>query len=436
MVNKLIAIIIKELKDLFRDKTTLFTMIVIPLLFFPLIGLAFKTGAETTAQQTLNVAVLNLDSGYNKTKMGDSLIAFIKQFNNVNITVINNTNTNESITRLSRELYENKGINELLVIPRNFTETIYNPNATAKLELYSYVSAAGGLAIRSLDPILQAYISDIINWKIKQIAPNVNPKAIINPINISYISIVREEKIPSPPEIVHGLIASQSWTLPLSVFIIIVTSSQIVASAIASEKESKTLEILLSTPVSRMNILVGKIASSMIIAILSVISYVGGFTIYMNTILGLSSAQIPPEIANKVTQLVNSPQIIGGVAVLMFITLLTAISLSVSLSVYAEDVRSAQALVSYVTLLFGLPAFITMGVDIDQLPLIEKTVLYLIPFTHAFTGITKLIDGDYTPVIFGMIYMSVFSLITLYIASKSFTTEKLLTAKLTFKRRK
>jgi len=135
MVNKLIAIIIKELKDLFRDKTTLFTMIVIPLLFFPLIGLAFKTGAETTAQQTLNVAVLNLDSGYNKTKMGDSLIAFIKQFNNVNITVINNTN--ESITRLSRELYENKGINELLVIPRNFTETIYNPNATAKLELYS-----------------------------------------------------------------------------------------------------------------------------------------------------------------------------------------------------------------------------------------------------------------------------------------------------------
>lgn len=434
MVNKLIAIIIKELKDLFRDRTTLFTMIVIPLLFFPIIGLAFKTGAETTAQQTLNVAVLNLDSGYNNTKMGDDLIFFIKQFNNINVTVINSTN--ENITRLSRELYENKGINELLVIPRNFTEAIYNPNATAKLELYSYVSATGGLAIRSLDPILQAYIKNIVNWKIQMIAPNVNPNAIINPINISYISIVREEKLPSPPEIVHGLLASQSWTLPLSVFIIIVTSSQIVASAIASEKESKTLEILLSTPVSRINILVGKIASSMIIAILSVISYVGGFTIYMNTILGLSSAQIPPEIANKVSQLVNSPQIIGGVAILMFITLLTAISLSVSLSVYAEDVRSAQALVSYVTLLFGLPAFITMGVNIDQLPLLEKIILYVIPFTHAFTGITKLIDGDYIPVVFGMIYMSIFSLIALYIASKSFTTEKLLTAKLTFKRKK
>ncbi|MEM3832663.1 MAG: ABC transporter permease [Thermoprotei archaeon] len=435
MPNKLVAIIIKELKDLLRDRTTLFTMIIIPLIFFPIIGFAFKAGAETTAQQTLNVAILNLDNGYNGINMGNNLTSFIKQFNNINLIIVND-NANKNLTQLSRELYENQGINELLVIPSNFTETIYNPNTTAQLELYSYISATGGIAIKTLDPILQSYIRNTINWKIKQIAPNVNPNTIINPININYISIVREEKIPSPPEIVHSLLASQSWTLPLSVFIIIITSSQIVAAAIASEKESKTLEILLSTPISRVSILAGKITSSMVIAILSVLSYVGGFTIYMNTILGLSSSQIPPQIINKVSQLVNSPQIIGGVAILMFITLLTAISIAVSLSVYAEDVRSAQALVSYVTLLFGLPAFIVMGVNIDQLPPIEKTILYIIPFTHAFTGITKLIDGNYIPVIIGITYMIAFSLIMLYIASKSFTTEKLLTAKLAFKRKK
>ncbi|MGB9729884.1 MAG: ABC transporter permease [Thermoprotei archaeon] len=434
MPNKLVAIIIKELKDLLRDRTTLFTMIIIPLIFFPVIGFAFKTGAETTAQQTLNVAILNLDNGYNNTNMGNNLISFIKQFNNINLIIVNDTSKN--ITQLSRELYEKQGINELLVIPSNFTKTIYNPNATAQLELYSYISATGGIAIRTLDPVLQSYIRNTINWKIRQIAPNVNPSTIINPVNINYISIVREEKIPSPPEIVHSLLASQSWTLPLSIFIIIVTSSQIVASAIASEKESKTLEILLSTPISRISILAGKITSSMTIAILSVLSYIGGFTIYMNTILGLSSAQISPQIINKVSQLVNSPQIIGGVAILMFITLLTAISIAVSFSVYAEDVRSAQALVSYVTLLFGLPAFIVMGVNIDQLPPVEKTILYIIPFTHAFTGITKLIDGNYIPVIIGITYMTIFSLAMLYIASKSFTTEKLLTAKLTLKRKK
>jgi hypothetical protein len=43
--------------------------------------------------------------------------------------------------------------------------------------------------------------------------------------------------------------------------------------------------------------------------------------------------------------------------------------------------------------------------------------------------------NDYTTVIFGIIYVTAFTLVVMYVASRLFATEKILTAKLKFKRR-
>jgi ABC-2 type transport system permease protein len=43
--------------------------------------------------------------------------------------------------------------------------------------------------------------------------------------------------------------------------------------------------------------------------------------------------------------------------------------------------------------------------------------------------------GDYSTVIFGIIYVAAFTIVIMYIASRLFATEKILTAKLKFRRR-
>jgi ABC-2 type transport system permease protein len=45
------------------------------------------------------------------------------------------------------------------------------------------------------------------------------------------------------------------------------------------------------------------------------------------------------------------------------------------------------------------------------------------------------IMNDYPIVVFGIIYVAVFTLVVMYIASRLFATEKILTAKLKLKRR-
>ena len=44
--------------------------------------------------------------------------------------------------------------------------------------------------------------------------------------------------------------------------------------------------------------------------------------------------------------------------------------------------------------------------------------------------------GDYGTVVFGIIYVAAFTIVIMYIASRFFATEKILTAKLKFGKRK
>jgi ABC-2 type transport system permease protein len=71
---------------------------------------------------------------------------------------------------------------------------------------------------------------------------------------------------------------------------------------------------------------------------------------------------------------------------------------------------------------------------VNTLPLAIKAVLYAIPFSHPIIASKAIVLGDYTTVIFGIIYVAAFTVVIMYIASRLFATEKILTAKLRFRR--
>jgi ABC-2 type transport system permease protein len=105
------------------------------------------------------------------------------------------------------------------------------------------------------------------------------------------------------------------------------------------------------------------------------------------------------------------------------------------MSAFAEDVRGATALVGYIYPLIFIPAMALMYLDINTLPLAIKAVFLAIPYSQPIIASKAVIMNDYTTVVFGIIYVAVFTLVVMYIASRLFATEKILTAKLKFKRR-
>ena len=106
------------------------------------------------------------------------------------------------------------------------------------------------------------------------------------------------------------------------------------------------------------------------------------------------------------------------------------------MSSFAENVRSAQALVGYIYPLIFIPAMALMYLDLNTLPLAIKAIFYAIPFSHPILASKAVIMGDYGTVAFGIIYVAIFTVIIMYLASRLFATEKILTAKLMFNKNK
>jgi ABC-2 type transport system permease protein len=114
----------------------------------------------------------------------------------------------------------------------------------------------------------------------------------------------------------------------------------------------------------------------------------------------------------------------------LFFTLLSALALAVVMSAFSENVRGAQALVGYIYPLIFLPSMALMYLDIQSLPLVLQGVFYAIPYSHPSIASKAVVTGDYLTVILGIVYVLAFTVVIMYVASRLFATEKILTAKL------
>jgi len=80
-----------------------------------------------------------------------------------------------------------------------------------------------------------------------------------------------------------------------------------------------------------------------------------------------------------------------------------------------------------------IPALVLMYVDVNSLPFALQVFIYAIPFSHPIIASKAVTMGNYLTAGLGILYVTAFTLVILYIASRLFATEKILTAKLKFK---
>jgi len=227
---------------------------------------------------------------------------------------------------------------------------------------------------------------------------------------------------------------SQYIGMPLGVIMLIVVAMQIAATAVASEKEEKTLETMLTVPISRFTILVGKLAGSVIVAAVGAIAYMAGFTYYMGSFTAAFPSQAGVDLASLGLTLTVPAYLVLGAS--LFVSLLSALALAIAISSFAEDVRSAQTMVGYLYVMLFVPMIFLAYADINALPLALQLALFAIPFTHPMLAARAAFTEEYTMAVFGIVYVSVFTVVVLYIAAQIFTTEKILTMRLRLGRRK
>lgn len=400
------SFLLKELKELIRDPKILLGMIIVPLIMFPVLGAVMNFSVESakeTAGKTA-ILVLNHDTGDNSTQF----IAYLN--GSLRVQETNASTANDAVQQMA--MYN---ASEMIEIPSDFSRNV-SMNMAVQVKFYSIFSGGG---------VFEGLGSSIVDSLVGQFNRNVAPDLIVPEPSVIIKGKIAEN---IDPRVLSNLMISQAIALPITILILLTYSMQIAATSVAMEKEEKTLETVLTLPVDRFSILMGKLSGSIIVAGVGALAYMVGFNYYMGSLTGLSQAGAGPDLAS----LGLVPSLFGYVllGISLFITLLSALALAVILSAFAEDVRSAQSLVSYIYPLIFIPSLVLMYVDINTLPVWLKLVLYAIPFSQPIIASKAVIMGDYLTAGLGIVYVVAFTLVIMYIASRLFATERILTAKL------
>jgi len=420
----LFNIIVKEVKELVRDPKILLPMIIIPLIMFPIMGFAIQTSMEAAegSMEEISVAVMNLDGG----PVAETMMSNLTQWN-AKIVQIDNSDFTKALNDI-----QESNLTALIVIPSGFSQNI-TEGKTAELEVYTPFRGGGiteSTSSSAVSGLLRFFESNIVNQRIEEVSKN--PETFLNPIALSEKSIIKGKGVDINPSVLFGLVISQSTIMPVGIMMLLIFAMQLAATAVASEKEEKTLETLLTLPINRFMILAGKLTGSILVAIVGAIAYLIGFSFYIDSFTGM----IPTEVGLDLASIGLAPTLLSYVllGISLFMALLSALALAISISVFAEDVRGAQALVGPLSILLIFPLIFTMFTDITTLPFPLSTILLAIPFTHPLLAANVAFTGNYLLAIGGIIYMAIFTVGVLYVAARLFGTEKILTAKLKFRK--
>jgi ABC-2 type transport system permease protein len=409
--------LIKELKELVRDPKILLGMIVLPLIMFPVIGGIMSFSIQSAQEQAAKAGllVLNNDGGNWSRNFIGNLSGFAKVF------VVNNTTPEMAI---AQGLMAEYNTTQFIEIPQGFSQNITlhmqgNPSIIGNINFYSVFS---GTSI--FESTGSSVITDLVYRFNRQVAPNVVG---------AYPSVIIKGEIKKgvDPSTLSTLMLSQAIALPITIMILLTYSMQIAATSVAMEKEEKTLETLLTLPMDRLAILMGKLSSSIFVAGVGALAYMVGYTF----MLGSFTSSVSVGTSIDLASLGLVPSLFGYLllGISLFVTLLSALALAVIMSAFSEDVRGAQSLIGYIYPLIFIPSFALMYLDVNTLPLAVKILMYAIPYSHPIIASKAIIMGDYTTVALGIVYVTAFTVIVLYAASRLFATEKILTAKLKFR---
>jgi len=398
-------------------------MIIVPLIIFPLMGFAVQTSMKAAEESmgNISIAVVDLDKG----TVAENLTNFLTT-RNVAIVKIDDLNFTEAVNYVQQS-----NLTGLIVIPLNFSNNI---TGGLKAELDVYTVFRGGGIVEStsssmINTLLKSFEESLVVQKVGE--KFQAPENILDPIDMSEKSIVKGKSVNIHPSVLFGLMWSQSMGMPIGIMMLLIFAMQLAATSVASEKEEKTLETLLTLPINRLTILAGKLTGSIIVAVVGAIAYLVGFTYYMGSFMGIMPAEIGVDLgAIGLAPTLLSYLLLGAS---LFVSLISALALAISISVFAEDVKGAQALVGPLSMLLIFPMIFMMFTDIYALPFPLMIVLLAIPFTHPMLASKVAFTGDYLTAVMGIVYVSIFTIAVLYIAARLFGTEKILTAKLKFK---
>jgi sodium transport system permease protein len=328
----------KEVRDMLRDKRAIRSMIVIPVVAFPLlflvIGKVQKSLSENTQKE---VAVVMVHGGADSPKLLDAL----HHFSAVEIV---------PYAPDARQQVSDKKIRALVEIPDGFDASTLGA-APPQISIDYYFSDTKSELAKDK---LQKFFDDYrVRLAREALTSRGLPSSLLEPFTVDAQNVAPPSKVGAA--IFGGII-------PYFIIIFCFTGAMYPAMDLtAGEKERGTLETILSSPVSRTDLVMGKFftvfLASVLTAVLSLFSLGVTFS-QREKIFGSSSAA--PQFT------IDPTAVVAVIALLLPIAMLFASAL-LAVALFAKSYREAQTYISPLVFIVIAPAVIGTlpGVELD-----------------------------------------------------------------------
>lgn len=418
----------KELAELITAQTIIGLIVTMTLFMF--LGNVMNKTMEEAVKKEYSISLIDRDN----TELTKNLIDSLKSANaEIAEYDIDGDNYSEILKTTEKEA--------VIIIPEGFTEKIENSEAPEIISIAGMDSAA---MMSNLTNNNSGAVSLIKNCLSMMLADKAGLDAedielINSPLNVSEHTVVSDKSANASADSIMNSLMSQNMILPIIVFVLIMMTSQMLMSAISNEKIDKTLETLLSAPVSRTSILGAKMLAAAIVALLNAAFYTIGFSSFMSGTAGTVTEELTGSISGQyisVDEALNQLGLSLGagdyilVGLQLFLTIMICLSISLMLGALVNDTKQAQTMVMPLMFMAMIPYIISMFSDINTLPVVIRILVYAIPFTHTFSAMSNLMFGHMGIFFSGLVYQAIAFIVCMFFALKLFKSDKILTASL------
>ena len=370
---KFLTIAKKELTDITRDRRTIIMMIVLPFVLIPgLFGVVYTI----QSQQAKKATEQQMKVSFFGQEYAPELYQAFADLDKVIIL--------DQITADSVDSYiQNEYLDAAIYVNREYQKSI-DQNKQAPIIIKFKGTDSFGITRDRIKSLLTAQENQIITKRMNQL--NLKPD-IVKAYQIEYKDVAStQEKL---GKFVGGF---------LPYFFIIFGFMGAMYPALdlgAGEKERGTLETILSSPATRLDVVLGKFLVVMLAAIITAFIALGGMYFGIQTF---------PDIEPWVLEVVNV--ILSAKTVILMMSLIIPISaffsaLLLGLSIYAKSFKEAQSIVGPLNIAIIFPALI------GTLPGIElNAVTSLIPILNVSLASKDIIAGTINPWYMVEVYLS------------------------------
>jgi len=329
----------KDIRELWRSKIRLFTLIMMPLLMITILGYMFPSD---NALNHISVGIVQLDHGDEASAITGEVIRMATSSGTLDFSSF------VSIDQAKEALMEGR-IKGILIVEAGFSERIALSGRGSMRLIVDQTSPTVSLAVSS-------GIAAILNVLSAQITAQVSQSQITRAIALEQESMVPGAASNTFEFMAPGFLA----------MMVMMGGMGGLASAISRERELGTLDGMMMSPISRFSVIFGKALSQTVRGLFQGLMMIG------------------------LTMIVFGVKIYGS-PILMLLVLLLGVLGFVGIGIIATSIASEQETATQILMMMQIPMMFLSGTlyPIEQLPGWMQMIAKAIPLTYAVTALRK-----------------------------------------------